>query len=557
MLTRWFTRCLALFLLGMCSLSATQVFAESSTTLGQSVLSIVFTVNGSKGPLFLPAKSRLDLRWSSQGAKECKGDWAAYKLKGVGTQSGKITRSRSFTLTCVNTTGKTKTSSIQVNLIGEKSTEAVSALKPFEVRQAQTKSADTPVSAPTGLQGSASTPGVSPSPSASSWLRLRVLSPNGDEVWRQGEPHVVLWSVDEAPILENGFVLDLLDTKGVVYALPTSTLSAMARSYSWTIPSAFPEGRYKVRIRIPNQTPSDVSDQFFNIGRTYPGLRRALACGILGDADNDQIISTADTERIAYLSANLSVATPDEFRRADVNMNGTLTSSDLVEVDQYLHETLKIFSGCSGPAVSVDLRANGAGDNVSVPVNSNIKLSWTSNAGRCLLDGAVLPPNGSISKSVGSPAKLTYTMECSASGSARSATDQVTVMVEALNTPPLITVIDNPNSFQVGKESVWTITAVDPDDVSLTVSMNWGDGTAQSSVLASTTSIGGTMVTPFKHTFSKEGTSIVTATVRDRRGAQASRSFTTVVTEAPRTSLRKGVSQFGALFEGYLSLYPF
>ena len=478
---------------------------------------ITFTINQSPDTVLVPAGARLELRWSTEKAASCASNWTTNVLKTSGVQTGRITRARTFVLVCTGTTGIVATSTIVVNLREQK-----------------------PIPTPLG------------------WPAIRVFTPNGDEVWYQGEVRVVSWMADVAPVLRDGFTLGLIDARGQEIALATSTLSKSTRSYTWAIPSEFPPGKYKMRISALNQTPSDMSDQFFWIAETYRGVSKPLACGSLGDVDRDEKLSTADVESIRLYSGKTSLATSSSFSRFDVDANGVISRIDAYYVEHYLAGESDTLPGCGSSGVSVDLQVNGKSDAVvSVSSVGAVTLSWSSSgAGRCLLDDVFVPANGSVKRTLNSEISTVYTITCFAPTNHISGSDEITVQIESANKTPHITFVEAPTAFQVGKTGIWRVTASDPDDTALTFSVSWGDGGTDSSI-ASTTRIGGGITTSFSHAYSVEGIYTVSVSAKDRRNGAVSQLIPIVVTEAPRASKALGHYQFGALFEGYRLFHPF
>ncbi|KKW11173.1 MAG: hypothetical protein UY50_C0019G0001, partial [Parcubacteria group bacterium GW2011_GWA2_49_9] len=164
--------------------------------------------------------------------------------------------------------------------------------------------------------------------------------------------------------------------------------------------------------------------------------------------------------------------------------------------------------------------------------------------------------NGSAFRSAGVLSSTTYAIHCFGTGNSQRVSDDVTVVVEAPNKMPSISLVDAPTSFRASISSVWSVTASDPDGAELTITANWGDG-KQDITIASTTVAGGNMLTPFSHTFTKEGIHTVSFTAKDKRGGETARTFPIVVTEAPRIMRIRGRYQFAALFEGYRVSFPF
>ncbi|MDO8594072.1 MAG: PKD domain-containing protein [bacterium] len=494
------------------------VLYPGASLFAAGVSELTFTINGGSKPLSVPYGSRLELAWSSKGATECAGDWTVSKLGTSGKQAGRVTLSRSFTIACSGTSGPSKSASIRVDL----TSTTTQAIQPLPVSEQSF---------------------------------LRVLSPNGEEVWRQGETRVISWASNDTPFIRKGFRVDVIDDKGIEYSLPTSTVPWSITSYTWRIPPSFPTGiRYKARVRIVDRAEGDTSDSPFIVQAVQAGGSKSLPlpCGLLGDVNNDKVSSAADADRARFLLTAPAEMTSDYLQRADVDLDGLLSSADISLLNMYQSGLITTFPGCSAPGVSVDLRANGSPFTVSIPINSMMTLSWTSSGGRCLMDGSFFPPNGSFTLSVGGPSTITYTMKCFAAGSMQSSSeDSVVVSVEAPNQPPIITKIDAVTPIRAAQSHSWDVIASDPDGITLTMSMGWGDGTAPSSAVSSTTRTGAPMVGTFTHTFAASGIYLMTVTVTDRKNAVVSQASYIVVWDKLRTSERSTNYQFGAIFEGY------
>lgn len=537
-----------LLLLALCAPSSA-VLAEGATAT-TTPFSLSFTINRSRTPLTVARNSQLTLAWSAPGAKMCKGNWANYRLRSTGAELQNATKSQTFSVTCTSRTGVSKVASVVLNVKG-------APLKGSDKKATTGQQRVTPKT-PT------ETPAVSPrvtQPSATEKpmrvATVQILSPNGDEVWEPGEGRTIRWLAENVPLAREGFVVDIVDERGVSFSLPTSTVPSLARSYAWNIPKTFLGGRYKVRVRILGQFGGDTSDSFFTILKAVPGLTRALACGFLGDADSDGSITTDDIERIKDFGANPSKVTPDEFTRADVNVNGIISASDVVEMTQYLLETRKEFSGCLAAAVSVDLVANNHTDTVMAVPYGTVTLTWTSNGGRCLFENAYFPPNGSATRMLGSVASTTYSIQCFGEGTAKSASDSVTVVLRAQNKTPFIPVVEAPHPVQATKSQLWKVTASDPDDATLTLTVNFGDGTTATSTTVSAPRASALATGLFEHTFATPGMYHVFVTAKDSGGLESTLDYLLVVTDPPRVSVWGGTLEFGALFEAYRHLRLF
>ncbi|KKW12908.1 MAG: hypothetical protein UY50_C0002G0029 [Parcubacteria group bacterium GW2011_GWA2_49_9] len=270
----------------------------------------------------------------------------------VNGSAGAVAKPRLFTLVCSDGKGRSAKKAVAVSFVGQK-----------------------------------------PLPADPEWPAVTVMSPNGNELWTQGEGRTLVWTAHDVPLLKNGFIIDLLDERGASFSIASSTLSGTARNFAWLIPTSLPSGKYKVRVSIQHNRLSDLSDGFFTVMKVYEGPSKALVCGTLGDVTGDKVISSADADRIAVFAANPRMMTLDDFKRADIDVNGVIASADIVQVNQYLTDIIKTFSGCLAPGVSVDLRANGSPSSlVSVSISSTVTLSWTSSgAGRCVLDDSEVP----------------------------------------------------------------------------------------------------------------------------------------------------------------------
>ncbi len=75
-----------------------------------------------------------------------------------------------------------------------------------------------------------------------------------------------------------------------------------------------------------------------------PVTRKPLACGILGDIDADNNITTIDYQMIGEVSAGIKTA---DLQRADLNADGSVTTSDWVLHGRYINGLNNTFPGCS------------------------------------------------------------------------------------------------------------------------------------------------------------------------------------------------------------------
>ncbi len=498
-------------------------------------LSVSLTAN-SAHTLSVAPGARVELSWFAVGAKECTGDWVRYKLRPSGKETVMVKTARTFTVTCVNRDGVSGEDTVKVTI------------KVPSVGKSTAKTAPTATTTSSGAAPAT----AKPLQSNNKGPFIQMVSPKGNEVWHQGEARTLIWLGRDIPVSGKGFLLEIIDEKGEVFA--SSTVPLTQSRYVWPIPEAFPPSiHYRARVRLVDSEAVGISEHPFTVVqaiKTVTDFGKKLPCGALGDVDGDESLSTVDIERTNAFTSQPGLPTKDEFKRADVDVNGVISVADIAEMSRYLGGSLATFSGCTVAAVSADLRANGKDDTASVQVNSVFTLSWTSSGGHCVMDGAVLSASGSQKKATAGPTRTTYTIECFGLGNGQSSTDSVTVSVEPPNTSPVLVSVDQPTAFSATKSFRWGVVVFDPDDKVLTVTVNWGDGKTDT-VVASTTIPGKGLEAPFTHVFAEPGTYFLTMTIEDSKGATYTQPTTIVVTEPPRASWNTGPYQFGALFEGF------
>ncbi|OGI94213.1 hypothetical protein A3A03_00980 [Candidatus Nomurabacteria bacterium RIFCSPLOWO2_01_FULL_40_18] len=102
---------------------------------------------------------------------------------------------------------------------------------------------------------------------------LKVLSPNGGEVWKTGQTYTIAWQTNNIALLSSysGVTIDLTNESDhrVLQIVPESSqLSFSTTSYRWVIPSSIPAGNYKVMVTLNSKMDSSVynfSNSFFTI----------------------------------------------------------------------------------------------------------------------------------------------------------------------------------------------------------------------------------------------------------------------------------------------------
>ncbi|TSC83699.1 MAG: hypothetical protein G01um101417_433 [Parcubacteria group bacterium Gr01-1014_17] len=79
-------------------------------------VSVDLKVNGQDGPIEVEKKARIVLSWISDGATRCRGVWSKKDLKLSGTSAGRISRSATIKIACINADGELAEDSVGVNI---------------------------------------------------------------------------------------------------------------------------------------------------------------------------------------------------------------------------------------------------------------------------------------------------------------------------------------------------------------------------------------------------------------------------------------------------------
>jgi len=111
------------------------------------------------------------------------------------------------------------------------------------------------------------------------------------------------------------------------------------------------------------------------------------------------------------------------------------------------------------------------------------------------------------------------------------------------NRTPSIESITGPETLAANTEGTWTVVASDPENSSLSYSIDWGENTSMMRALKQAEPAFAQTST-FSHTYAESGTYTITVTVKDESGLTAT-STTTVVVTSPATPIAlSGISAF-------------
>lgn len=101
------------------------------------------------------------------------------------------------------------------------------------------------------------------------------------------------------------------------------------------------------------------------------------------------------------------------------------------------------------------------------------------------------------------------------------------------NRPPTVSGLSGPTTLAVGESGTWKIEAADPENGSLSYSVNWGESTPYLSSSAVGSSAQFQQTTSFSHSYANAGTYTVSVIVTDNVGGSAKAATTVKVGSAP------------------------
>ena len=243
--------------------------------------------------------------------------------------------------------------------------------------------------------------GVDPVQASDSISNVRVISPNGTEIFKFGETHMIVW---EAPrnIVEKATALyvsvenddDKSSYSPKIGRLPVTTTRIdwqiqASRSYGPMLPAFdnLNEGQYRVRVRyeydycsivgnIPgcgNQYATlgeDTSDSYFTIGNQATPVSEQVKC----------IFNGTVLEQKCYGDIVSPTVGPP------VNFSCTGVGSCVVKIKGFRGAQMTLYSGCSGSAGSAAITIDGNNENVSFNCGINKAPTISSLSGPITLE---------------------------------------------------------------------------------------------------------------------------------------------------------------------------
>lgn len=354
-------------------------------------------------------------------------------------------------------------------------------------------------------------------------LPLQVTSPNGGEVWQKGTIHNITWTGASGLMNQRGNVYLQYPLpacaeptySGVVcmIAVPAPELilqdiDLSTGSYSWKVGDHnyatcqaigcpvqrdITEGKYKIQICANNANSNsnacDVSNDYFTISNSSnqagPLAITNPTSGTVWQKDKNYTITWTSPYYIRATYADIllyPVPTPDPVCNSNVPNVGAC----------------QVVTGFPAPIYIAQ----------NININQNY-YSWTVNA-----------PIG----------KYRVTL-CEHNTSNCALSVNITVTSNDSSKAPIINGIDSPTTLNVNQTGTWTIRATDPNNGTLSYSVDWGDTAYIASPNASVSSSAYYQTTTFTHSYSSPGTYTVTFTVTNSAGMSTKTTSTVRVLE--------------------------
>lgn len=362
---------------------------------------------------------------------------------------------------------------------------------------------------------------------------ITVVSPNGGEKWVRGTTQYISWTGITGSLNQTG------DIK-LEFAVPTCAE-----------PTANP--RCMIAVRAPIFIASGVNlnsgSYAWNVGNS---VSLAIPCSPSATSCPNQMTPIADGQyKIQICPTNVNSSTQCD----DSNNYFTITSAP--SITQPTITSVVPSSASVGSMVTIkgsNLLFAGSALNTSVTFNNAQTDSGTAPS-TISYDGTT------VTFAVPSLPVGAYNVSVEGVGiSGRSNYLPFTITSNTTNRPPVISGGTFPTTLNVGQIGTWTINASDPQNGSLSYSVNWGD---QPTVLPGTGVMSSSVVqtSTFTHSYSSAGTYTITFTVKNAAGLTAQTSTTvqvgSVAHSAPQITSIVGPSVLTATSAGIWTVYVY
>ena len=202
-------------------------------------------------------------------------------------------------------------------------------------------------------------------------------------------------------------------------------------------------------------------------------------------------------------------------------------------------------SGEAAPALTI------SGVSATSTSQTHATISWTTNlrSNSKVMYGTSTPVSASSALSASAEARVlnhqitlnkltagtTYyfvVQSTDAKGAVVTSSESSFTTPAPANGAPSVKSIEGPQTVAVDTEGTWTVHASDPENSSLSYSIDWGDTGAAAKLMAFFAGPAFTQTSTFSHTCGAAGTYTITVTVQDEAGLSAKSTTTVMVTAA-------------------------
>jgi len=180
---------------------------------------------------------------------------------------------------------------------------------------------------------------------------ITVLSPNGGEALTEGQPYRITWNTTGTI---QRVALEWVNVLGPS-AYSKNNIVILENNpgyYNWTpklvSPTLPANGNYKIEVYDrDNLGFFDQSNSTFTVTPIALPVGKPLACGSLGDLNNDGVLSDADYSIILNFYMGVTTPTDAQIQVADLNRSGTITLADTILMNSYLAGKITTFAACN------------------------------------------------------------------------------------------------------------------------------------------------------------------------------------------------------------------
>ncbi len=321
---------------------------------------------------------------------------------------------------------------------------------------------------------------------------IRVISPNGGEVFVKGEEEQISWK-NKSPFADAWVALFLLkDKQELVFLRQGLPLSG---SYMWSVPETYCTGD------VCGDFPLPVGNDYRIEARLYKGPALCVV-GLCPRPTTPVTLLASDTSDASFtIMSSTSTNQPPALAKVDgpasLQVGETGTWTIIANDPESGSLSYRVVWGDEAFAVTAPAQE-------SMSLQTSQRATFTHSYANA---GVYYP---------------TFTVT-DASGLSATRTLAVKVGNVSTNLPPSINGVSGPTVLKAGETGTWTVTAKDPENKSLRYAVSWGDanvgGTAaaESSLAPSVY----TQTATFTHAYSSAGAYTITVSVYDDQNARA------------------------------------